>query len=154
MKGLEEYIRADVGAFDDKEVPEGHEERFEAKLDAFRVAVPKRRGWAVAMTGVAAAVAAVIFVGRPAEKDWFAGVGENPVEIYEAYNERVADLYMNIFIKHPDGSMEDSAVLVAEENIPLIDLLPDEIDETQKAAILKEYYSALLDGLERLNKVK
>ena len=197
MNNLEEYIKRNREAFDDKELPEGHEERFERRVEALRSAqsdrmadqvghdgrirldgqvghnrqaghdgrvgsdvqgMQERRiswravmGWAAA---VAAAIAAVvIFIKSPEEKheDWFAGVGEDQREICQTYYGKMADFYEAILADDIDEARLGALESIAAENVPMVDQLPDELDPETRAAILKEYYGALLDGMERLN---
>ena len=224
MSNLEEYIKRNREAFDDEELPEGHEGRFERRLEALRSAqgdrmadqvghdghirldgqvghdghirldgqvghdgrvgcdvqgmqerqgmqgmqgmqerpgmqeMQERRiswravmGWAAA---VAAAIAAVvIFIKSPEEKheDWFAGVGEDQREICQTYYGKMADFYEAILRDDIDEARMGALESIAAENVPMVDQLPDELDPETRAAILKEYYGALLDGMERLN---
>ena len=163
MDNLEEYIRLNREAFDEQEVPEGHLSRFEERL-AGQVAGRKsetRRPliwlrFASVATGIAAAVAAVvIFINRPGErhKDWFAGVGNDQLEICQAYYGKMAEYYETILKGDLDGTRQFDLEAIAGEGIPLVDQLPDEIDPETRAAVLKECYGALLDGMERLNKI-
>ncbi len=227
MNNLEEYIKRNREAFDDKELPEGHADRFERRFEALRSAqgdrmadqvghdgrirldgpvghdgrigrdgqvghdgrigrnrqaghdgrvgsdvqgmqgmqgmrgmqgMQERRiswtavmGWAAA---VAAAIAAVvIFINSPEEKheDWFAGVGEDQREICQTYYGKMADFYEAILRDDIDEARLGALESIAAENVPMVDQLPDELDPETRAAILKEYYGALLDGMERLN---
>lgn len=166
MDNLEEYIRLNREAFDEQEVPEGHLMRFEERLAgqvADRKSETRRPSkWlrfasvATGITAVAAAVAAVvIFINRPGErhKDWFAGVGNDQLEICQAYYGKMAEYYEAILKGDIDGTRQFDLEAIAGEGIPLVDQLPDEIDPETRAAVLKEYYGALLDGMERLNKI-
>ena len=212
MNNLEEYIKRNREAFDDKELPEGHEARFEQRLEALRSAQGDRMadqvghdgnighdgrigrnrqaghdgrvgsdvqgmqgmqgmqgiqemqemqemriswravmGWAAA---VAAAIAAVvIFIKSPEEKheDWFAGVGEDQREICQTYYGKMADFYEAILRDDIDEARLGALESIAAESVPMVDQLPEELDPETRAAILKEYYGALLDGMERLN---
>ena len=168
MDNLEEYIRLNREAFDEQEVPEGHLMRFEERLAgqvADRKSETRRPSkwlrfasvatWITA-TGIAAAVAAVvIFINRPGErhKDWFTGVGNDQLEICQAYYGKMAEYYETILKGDFDGTRQFDLEAIAGEGIPLVDQLPDEIDPETRAAVLKEYYGALLDGMERLNKI-
>ena len=162
MNNLEEYIRLNREAFDEQEVPEGNLMRFEERL-ASQVADRKRQWiWlrfasvATGIKAVAAAVAAVvIFINRPGErhKDWFAGVGNDQLEICQAYYGKMAEYYETILKGDLDGTRQFDLEAIAGEGIPLVDQLPDEIDPETRAAVLKDYYGALLDGMERLNKL-
>ena len=168
MIDLKEYKKRVSEVFDDQEPPCGHEARFEAKLDAMLEAdrksdvgkaAGKRRGRArifSAFTTIAAAVAiAAIFINRHSEKvDWFAGVADDPVAVYLAYSEKACSLYGEILSKDVSGGMERTVACVAEETVPMIDILPEEMDEASKVTILKEYYGELLNGLDKINKIK
>lgn len=159
MDNLEEYIRLNREAFDEQEVPEGHLMRFEERL-AGQVTGRKRPSkwlrFASVAAGIAAAIAAVvIFINRPGErhKDWFAGVGNDQLEICQTYYGKMAKYYETILKGDFDGTRQFDLEAIAGEGIPLVDQLPDEIDPETRAAMLKEYYGALLDGMERLNKI-
>ena len=169
MINLKEYIGDHLEQFDNAELPAGHEERFEAKLDAM-LAARKDDGKAegeshkynskrmiIRWISVAAAavVAAVIFINRPArEMDWFAGVTDDPVSVYLAYAEKVGQMYKEILLKDAEGNWETTVNGIADEAVPMIDQLPEELDDASKAAIMKEYYGKLLDGLNKINKIK
>ena len=168
MIDLKEYISGNPEAFDDQELPLGHEARFEAKLDALFEAERKaetsnrnskqRKNVRIfsAITAIAAAiVAAVIFTNHPSEDiDWFAGVADDPAAVYLAYSEKVTVMYGNIFSRDLEDRWERTVASIAEETVPMIDQLPDELDDTAKAIILKEYYGELLNGLDKINKIK
>lgn len=168
MTDFKEYINKNPEILDDHELPEGHEARFEAKLDAMLGSAAKTQEKAAdlrkriftiifsTLTAVgAAAIAAVIFTGRPAEDaDWFVGVADNPAAVYLAYSEKAASMFREILAKDIDGTWETTVGSVTRENVPMIDLLPEELDDASKAAILKEYYGNLLNGLNIINKIK
>lgn len=172
MSNLEEYIKQNLEAFDDQELPEGHLERFEAKLAglAERPALRQSSGtaqqpgqrpikiwWWTAIAGVAAAVAAVaIFINQPttSQKDWFADIPEDQASICQAYYDQMAVMYSDILMTDVDGSKEAQLMTIAEETIPMIDQLPEELGEEERALILKEYYSDLLEGIEKIGRIK
>lgn len=167
MTDIKEYIQRNASAFDSAELPEGHEGRFEAKLDALLSGAEssgreerKRRKtrtgiFSVLTTAAAATVAAVIFTNRPSrEVDWFAGVADDPVAVYMAYSEKIAVMYEEIFTKDLDERWETTVGSITNENVAMIDQLPDELDDKTKAHILKEYYGELLNGLDKINKIK
>lgn len=172
MSNLEEYIKQNLEAFDDQELPEGHFERFEAKLTGLeeRPALRQSSGtaqqsgprpikiwWWTAIAGVAAAVAAVaIFINQPttSQKDWFADIPEDQASICQAYYDQMAVMYSDILMTDVDGSKEAQLMTIAEETIPMIDQLPEELGEEERALILKEYYSDLLEGIEKIGRIK
>ena len=164
MSNFEEYIKQNLEAFDDQELPEGHLERFEAKLTGLEERPAQQPGqrpvkiwWWTAIAGVAAAVAAVaIFINQPttSQKDWFADIPEDQASICQAYYDQMAVMYSDILMTDVDGSKEAQLMTIAEETIPMIDQLPEELGEEERALILKEYYSDLLEGIEKIGRIK
>ena len=176
MDNLEKYIKENAEAFNSAELPEGHLERFIGKMDTFSSACETgkegktsetrrtiaRMAWAFA--AVAAALACIISINRTDwfgsssltghHTDWFANVGNDQLEICHTYYEKVGELYDDILSRNTDGSIDESIRSIAEETIPLVDQLPDEMDPETRALVLKEYYSDLLDGLERIQNLK
>lgn len=202
MDNLKEYINKNRESFDDKDLPEGHLDRFEERLGSrtlnnrsgrlrtvltgseaalreqgttIRDRVIKLRGnrrrigWVI---GIAAALAALVTIGWPAgeefpsgfgkgdegssiitgspTKDWFAGVGNDQFEICTTYYDKVAELYEDLLRTSPDSDLQNTLDLISEENIPMIEQLPEEMGPEARAEVLKEYYGNLLDGLERI----
>lgn len=169
MIDLKEYVSDHLEEFDNAELPAGHEERFEARLDAMlaarkddsqqkgesRKSDRKSRMLRWIPAAAAAVIAAVIVIGRPARKvDWFAGVTDDPVSVYLAYSEKVGEMYREILLKDLEGNWETTVCGIGDEAVPMIDQLPEELDDASKAAIMKEYYGRLLDGLNKINKIK
>ena len=167
MDNLEEYIKRNAEEFNSADLPDGHLDRFINKMDTVKIGEQRQTTlhhiiWAT--VAIAAALACIIFINRPGTKDelmisgkgqdWFANVSNSEVEICQAYYEKVGELYEVILSHHPDGSLDDSISSIAEETIPLVDQLPEEMDPEARAAVLKEYYGDLLDGLERIKNIK
>ena len=50
----------------------------------------------------------------------------------------------------PDEMLSAQLSGLTEEAIPLLDLLPEELGDGEKSAILKEHYNTLLDGIHLL----
>ena len=172
MTDIEKLIKS--AAADNAQLPEGHLERFEARLagigtaeseDEAAVTVPVTANPAprsarlirfiTGICAVAAAIAAVIFIARPAPQqptDWFAGVADDPVEICLAYSEKAAELSTSIIRKDLDGTLSGTVRSLSDSAVPMIDQLPEELDAATRAGILKHYYSDLLDGLDKINK--
>lgn len=168
MDNLKEYINKNLESFNDQELPEGHQEKFESMLGdgypatSWKKPVIKRSIWW--SVGIAAALAAIFFIGRPgnndetqiieSNKDWFAGIGNDQFEICNAYYDKVAEFYETMLKNAPEGEMENAIDMVVDETIPLIDQLPEEMEPEARAAVLKEYYGNLLDGLVRIKNIK
>lgn len=112
--------------------------------------------------GVAAALAAVIFInknvdlgGDPgvAEIDWFAGIGTDQAMICQTYYSKASELYSAAIANDIDGSAEREMASMFEGQTTLLDLLPDEMTPEARAVVLKEYYGTLLDGMQRINEL-
>ncbi|MBP5487345.1 MAG: hypothetical protein J6Y06_06960 [Bacteroidales bacterium] len=168
MDNLKEYINQNLESFNDQELPEGHQERFEAMLaddcpaTSWKNPVIRRSVWW--SVGIAAALAAVFYIGSSdtndatqiieSNKDWFAGIGNDQFEICNAYYDKVAEFYETLLKTDPEGEMENAIDMIIDETIPLIDQLPEEMEPEARAAVLKEYYGHLLNGLVRIRNIK
>jgi len=144
MIDLKEYLSGNPEAFDDQELPLGHETRFEAKLDALLEAEHKTevkttggkrrmfsRIFSATVSIAAAATAVMIFINRPSKKvDWFAGVVDDPRAVYLAYSEKVTLMYGEILSRDLEDRWERTVGSIAEETVPMI------------------------DGLDKINKIK
>lgn len=160
MNNIEKLIKAAAPA--NAQLPEGHLERFEAKLagiDAAGKAEPaaksRIRRFVAGICTAAAVVAAVIFIARPAQHqptDWFAGIADDPVEICRTYSEKSAVLCSDILRKDLDGSLSATVRSLTDSAVPMIDQLPEDLDASVQSGILKNYYGKLLDGLDKINK--
>ena len=100
--------------------------------------------------------AVAIFINQPttSQKDWFADIPEDQASICQAYYDQMAVMYSDILMTDVDGSKEAQLMTIAEETIPMIDQLPEEMGEEERALILKEYYSDLLEGIEKIGRIK
>lgn len=164
MNDIEKLIKAAAPA--NAQLPEGHLERFEAKLAGVESAVKDAKTAEPAaksrirrlLTGICAAaavIAAVIFIARPATHqpaDWFAGIADDPVEICRTYSEKSAVLCSDILSKDLDGSLSATVRSLTDSAVPMIDQLPEDLDASVQSGILKNYYGKLLDGLDKINK--
>lgn len=129
------------------EPAEGHFGRFEARLEARgRRTFPWRVMVAVS---VAAAFAILLTVGR---KDHFVGIIANPDAVYVSYLEQVQGRYKDIYryAGYLDPSLDAELDALTEENIPLIDQLPDEISDRAKTKLLKAHYGRILDAVDMI----
>lgn len=136
--------------FDLMELPEGHEMRFRRRLEAS----DRRRRSFRALLAAAAAVALLVLLRPVGGRDYFRGVADSPDAVYLSYLDQVAASYESL-ARMPGSETSDWEVAmrsVTEETIPMMEQLPDELSDAEKAALLKAYYGALLDGVERIRK--
>jgi len=161
MKDLEKYIKG-LQDFDKEEPAPGHEERFLAKLDQLnscdnidephkKISVMKLITWSV---GLAAAVAlvSILFSLLPSGEDsskWFAQAGDDPQSVYSAYLSQYEKDCIELSNLGEDATFES----ITAEAIPMIDQLPEELTEKEKADILKNYYGSMLDAVEEFKKI-
>ena len=136
--------------YDLMELPEGHDIRFRKRLEAS----DRRRRTFRALLAAAAAVALLVLLRPAGGRDYFRGVADTPDAVYLSYLDQVAASYETI-ARMPGSEASDwEAAMrsVTEETIPMMEQLPDELSDAQKAALLKAYYGDLLDGVERIRK--
>ena len=148
MKGLEEYIRGNAGAFDTELPPDGAEERF---LERWETGSRKVRILRAVLPAAAAAALAFLLLLPPAGRgrDWLRGAGNSPEDIYASYMAQVTEAWKKA---GPDEICSEQLRSLTEETIPLADQLPDELSDAEKATILREHYNTLLDGIHLLMK--
>ncbi len=137
MTELEQYIRSNAREFDVREPAPGHQERFLARLEEEQK--PARHPWRIiwGTVAVAAALSAFFLAGSLRESD--------PVHIYQAYMEEVSQLY-NACPADAGADWDQTLASLTDEASPLFLQLPEELSRKQKAQILKEHYSSLLEG--------
>ena len=177
MDKLEEYFKLNREAFDDQEIPEGHSNRFEERLETLRYAQGDRMAdqvvddvvasrkirsktplvWLASIASAAAVIAAAIFINNaaidsPANKaiDWFLGVGDDQALICQTYYSKAAEIYEEALRGGIDESTEWQMALMLRDDAALIDQLPDEMSNEERAEVLKDYYGALLDGMNKM----
>ena len=168
MDKFEEYFKLNREAFDDQEIPDGHSGRFEERLETLRyaqgakVASRKVRSkkplvWLASIASAAAVIAAAIFINKaaidsPADKaiDWFLGVGDDQALICQTYYSKAAEIYEEALRGGIDESTEWQMALMLRDDAALIDQLPDEMSNEERAEVLKDYYGAILDGMNKM----
>lgn len=154
MMELNKYFKDHAGEFDDYELPEGNEVRFGKLLEAEdmrKILYKKRLKW-VLVTCAAAVAALLLVLNIPSSdsRDWFAAVGDDPVEVYMAYSQTAAELCREIYSENFDPSVENAIQSLTQEPVTMLEQLPEAMSDAEKAAILKDYYGKLLNGLTEL----
>lgn len=151
MDSLEKYIREQAPAFDSESPSEEAREQFLARWEEADRSAGSRRlrflHWT--LPAVAAGLAILFLVTRPRTADPFQGVESDPEGIYARYLAQVAEGWQAV------GADENAAGLLydlTEESIPLIDQLPEELPEAEKAEILRGYYGTLLEKTDLILK--
>lgn len=141
MDNLEKYIQDNLGQFNTGELPQGHQERFLAKLARSRRR-PLRWGWAAAAAVIAAVLATGIQFGNERQL-------EISVEDFaqEMYLEEAGLLQM---FQEEDQYMINNIKAITEEAIPLAEQLPNELSPEKRAKILREYYKAKTAALKQM----
>ena len=137
--------------FDLYDLPEGHEDRFQAKLEP-RLVRTRRLTRVIRWTALAACLAAVLWLGSRTRSPFWAA--NSPEAVYAAYLEQVGELYQLLAADTDDETVNREAVLqeLTDETISLYDQLPEEMPEKQKTAVLKDYYGGILEEAEQLRK--
>ena len=113
--------------------------------------------WFASIASAAAVIAAAIFINKaaidsPANKatDWFLGVGDDQALICQTYYSMAAEIYEEALRGGIDESTEWQMALMLRDDAALIDQLPDEMSNEERADVLKDYYGALLDGMNKM----
>ena len=135
--------------FDIYEMPQGHEARFEAKLDG-RLSLQRSRRLVTRWTAAAACAALVAFLAL--ERNSYFWRAHSPEAVYAAYLEQVGALHKQISASPDEDTAAQEALLheLTDENIALYDQLPDELSKRQKIKILKNHYGGLLSSAGEL----
>lgn len=136
MNGMEKYIRDNIGSFDIAPVPEGSRERFIYAMNAER---RKRhiRIISIAAAGIAAVCSGLIVL--PFRSDFAEELDWQYRRLAEVENEIIS-------IVEEENPWETEYVrntirAITTEAIPLEEQLPEELSDTEKKRIIKEYYT-------------
>lgn len=153
MMTLEEKIR-ESGAerIDIAELPEGHEIRFIARLRRRR-AIRVSAGVSAAL----AAAAALLLFALPSADDAPSMLelsGDSPESVYASYLELKEAEYGRMLAQGGVAGTEwyQTFELISEENRPLMEFMPSEVEEKEKTEILIQHYSKIVNELASLEK--
>lgn len=162
MENLEKYINENLEQISSCEMPQGHKERFMAKLAAQEpqktvAASPERRKisfWNRRRIISAASAAAVVAIGlitalNPAvqEKIYSYQVHKSAQQIY------IEETEILQMLGEDEHYMINNLKTITEEAVPLADILPAELTPKQRAEILTQYYKAKTASLKKFKKL-
>lgn len=153
MDNLRNFIDRHRKEFDTGPMPEGHKERFLARLQQGSGPAPPHRvfprPWRLAAVVAAAVLVAGVFLLRR--------TGPQDPVAYEitSYNRTLAamtDDIRDICRRKGLDTLQVDQVIgnIEGEAIPLYEQLPDELPEKQKASILRRYFDLKLDAVKQL----
>ena len=157
MENLEKYIKENLEQISSCEMPQGHKERFMAKLAAQEAtATPHRRRitfwnfWNRRRILSAASAAAVVAIGLI--------TALNPAVQEKIYSYQVHKSAQQIYIEESEIMQmlgEDELYMInnlksiTEEAVPLADQLPPELSPKERAEILIQYYKTKTASLKK-----
>ena len=170
MENLEKYINENLEQISSCEMPQGHKERFMAKLaaqepvqdasaqgSATHEAPPHHRKitfWNRRRILSAASAAAVVAIGfitilNPAvqEKIYSYQVHRSAQQIY------IEETEILQMLGEDEQYMINNLKTITEEAVPLADILPAELTPKQRAEILTQYYKAKTASLKKFKKL-
>lgn len=156
MDKLKQYFDDHRGEIAQAELPEGDEVRFMAKLSAGR----KIRTWIVSAAACAAALTLGLWLSgtlgsglrNVSGAELLAKAGDDPEAIAMVFKEESEAMCREISAKSHGKEIDNNVRSLSEEAVPMLDQLPDELSDSEKATILRSYYGSLLDGLMDLEK--
>jgi len=168
MKELENIRKM----LDDMEPAEGHFERFLEKanpskrIEFRRNTRRKRVFWKAVLFPVAASImmifgANLLIKTMSVKNESFSktvAVMEDPQDIYNAYMDVVRESYeylSSLTAYAPDNGVSEhfnTLESITSEYTPLMEVLPDEMSEQEKAEVLKEYYNRRVESVIELRK--
>lgn len=130
--------------FDIYELPQGHEARFETKLDR-RLSRQRSRRFIARWAAVAAAAAVLLLPVLPGSRTSFLKA-RTPEAVYTAYLDQVGKFYELLAENSDNDSVDWEGLLreLTDETIPLYEQLPEELSRREKTAILKQHYGEIL----------
>lgn len=139
MEKFEQYIKENIGKFNEGDLPYGDKELFNRKLY-------KRNNYFTMFSSVAAILIAGIFIYKMFSP-------YNNIIDYKQEMLDEASLVMQL-AKKTSPFLEEETLLdinsILFEKSSFIEELPDELTIDEKVKILKEYYKAKTEGLKKL----
>lgn len=149
MDNLEKYIQDNLEQFNSGELPQGHQERFMAKLGQVQKPgriMPLSRKAIFASAAAAAVIIALTVTGIPIYRQ--ARLEQSVHELaQEMYRQEAEILQM---FSQDEQYMINSIKSITEETIPLTEQLPYELTPEKRTQILREYYKAKTAALKSI----
>ena len=145
MENLEQYIKDNLEQINNCEMPQGHKQRFMAKLQT-----PQRRKitfWnrkRILSITTAAAVAAIIIspLARNIIYNW---------QIKKCVQQiRIEESQIMQMLGEDEQYMVNNLKTITEEAVPLADQLPPELSQKERTKILIQYYKAKTESLKKI----
>ncbi len=148
MGSLEQYIKDNREAFDSGELPHGSKERFMKKLE--RDSRRRRYMTFAAVAGIAASLLAVFFIGQPQSGIRQGASGTKKyVAALHSLNEEITEM-SSVFDDRIAAEFLKTAKDILDEGTAFESQLPEELSDSEKEEILKEYYEKQANGLRRI----
>ena len=161
---LEEIIQRNRELFDQGSMPEGHKERFlarlqqkEAKENLWRRIIDwssnlyTGRGLSVSIAGGLCAVAVAFLLFKdPSVTDSTKRMENRYMLEMEKYADELADRISEIGEFDREDVKYSIESIVASDTIPLNLQLPKEMSKKEKQKIIKEYYERKMEGLKKV----
>lgn len=155
MENLEKYIKENIEQADNYDIPQGHKERFIAKIaEQDKIHTNGRleaTWWNSKYIFGACSAAAVILIAL------FISIGYTPAE--ERYKIEVQELAYEMYMEESSllqlfteeqQHMINSIKTITEEAVPLAEQLPAELPAKERAKILREYYKTKTANLRQI----
>jgi t-SNARE complex subunit (syntaxin) len=157
---LEQYIKDDRNAFDDKEPAVGHSERFAKKLKKQRRTKFRRRNvWlaAAVLTGIIIGTGFFVhYLGQESDNCSFSPEIETMCEYYEKIMDQEIE-HLKVVLKDVEPSVQEK-VLEDVENMKsdtkeLLKQLCDGINDEQSIAIIKTNYEMKIKNIQFISSI-
>lgn len=164
MENLEKYITDNLDQFNCGQMPEGHQERFLARLAAAEAAgqtehprsgstatsrikhlFSRKRLFAASSAAAAIIIALFATLGNDSREERYTTDIQKLAR--EMYQEEAELLQM---FQEDEQYMVNNIKSITEEATPLADQLPPELSPARRAEILREYYKAKTAGLRQI----
>lgn len=124
-------------------------------MSVFRKYFTGPRAWvsSLVLAGIAAIIATVLVLLLSEGRGYFRGTGDDPQKVYEAYLSHV-EAYEQELAADEDYNWVGIMRGMTREAVPMLEQLPEEMSDKEKARLLKSYYGDILAGVEKLKNAR